>query len=202
MITIVNYGMGNIGSLLNMFKRIGVKANIESEPEQLLRANKIVLPGVGAFDSAMQRINQKPGLLEVLHQKANIEQIPILGICLGMQLLTNSSEEGELAGLGWINGSVKRFPSDINIKVPHMGWNIAIPAKQSKLTTGLDEQPRYYFVHSYYVNVLEKSHALMKTNYGLEFDSAIEKDNIMGVQFHPEKSHKFGMKILENFSLT
>lgn len=201
MITIVNYGMGNVGSMLNMFKRIGVKAALESEPESILRATKIVLPGVGAFDAAMQRINKKAGLLEALNQKANIEKVPILGVCLGMHLLTNSSEEGELDGLGWINGSVKKFPSNLDKKVPHMGWNIAKPIKQSKLTSALGEQPRYYFVHSYYVHVLDKSHTLMKTNYGLEFDSAIEKENIMGVQFHPEKSHKFGMKILENFSL-
>ncbi len=193
--------MGNIGSMLNMFKRVGVKAKVESEPEAILKANKIVLPGVGAFDAAMGRINQKPGLLEVLNQKANIEKVPILGVCLGMQLLTNSSEEGKRAGLGWIDGIVKRFPTDLEIKVPHIGWNTAKPTQKSKLVHGLGELPRYYFVHSYFVHVIDRSHAVMESFYGLEFDSAIEKENIMGVQFHPEKSHKYGMKILENFSL-
>jgi len=200
MITIVNYGMGNLGSMLNMFKRIGVKARIESDPDVLHGSEKLVLPGVGAFDAAMQRINAVPGLREVLEHKALTECVPIMGVCLGMQLLTRSSEEGQLAGLAWIPGVTRRFPRQERLKVPHMGWNVAHPNTPSIITTGLDSEPRYYFVHSYYVQVDDPTHSLMRTHYGLDFDSAIGRDNIYGVQFHPEKSHRFGMQILKNFA--
>ncbi len=192
--------MGNPGSLRNMFKRIGAKATIEADPEVIRYARKIVLPGVGAFDAAMERINHAPGLLEVLRGKALTERVPVLGVCLGMQLLTRSSEEGRLAGLGWIPGTTRRFPRQDGLKVPHMGWNIASPTTPSPLTTGIDSQSRYYFVHAYWVQVDEPSHSLMRTHYGLDFDAAIGRDNIFGVQFHPEKSHRFGMQILGNFA--
>ena len=200
MITIVNYGMGNLGSMLNMFKRIGVKACIESDPEAISQAKKLVLPGVGAFDAAMQRINASVGLRDVLDHKALTEQVPVLGVCLGMQLLTRGSEEGALPGLGWIQGATQRFPSDAGLKVPHMGWNIANCANPSKLTTDVGVEPRYYFVHSYCVAVDDPADSIMRTHYGLDFDSAIGRDNIYGVQFHPEKSHRFGMQILKNFA--
>ncbi len=199
MITIVNYGMGNLGSMLNMFKRIGVQVRIESDPEMIRNAEKLVLPGVGAFDAAMQRINEQPGLREVIEHKALIEQVPVLGVCLGMQLLTRSSEEGQLPGLGWISGTTQRFPRLEGLKVPHMGWNIANVSTPSRLTTGVGSEPRYYFVHSYYVQVDDSAHSLMRTHYGIDFDSAIGRDNIFGAQFHPEKSHRFGMQILKNF---
>ena len=153
MITIVNYGMGNLGSLLNMFRHIGVMAQVEADPDALCRAEKLVLPGVGAFDAAMERINSVPGLREVLDRKAVAEAVPVLGVCLGMQLLTRSSEEGRMAGLGWIPGATRRFPRREGLKVPHMGWNIAKPAASSPLTADLGSEPRYYFVHSYYVQV-------------------------------------------------
>jgi len=200
MITIVDYGMGNLGSMRNMFKRIGVKASIESDPEVIRRAEKLLLPGVGAFDAAMMRINSVPGLREVLEQKALTERLPILGVCLGMQLLTRTSEEGQLLGLGWIPGATIRFPRQAELKVPHMGWNVANPVGDSLLTADLGAEPRYYFVHSYYVRADESAHSLMRTHYGLDFDSAIGRDNIYGVQFHPEKSHRFGMRILQNFA--
>lgn len=200
MITIVNYGMGNLGSMLNMFKRIGVKACIESDPEDIRRAEKLVLPGVGAFDAAMQRINDTPGLREVLEHKATLEKIPVLGVCLGMQLLTQSSEEGKLNGLGWIAGAATRFPKLEGLKVPHMGWNVALPKTPSLLTTDVGVEPRYYFVHSYCVHVVNSENSLMRSHYGLDFDSAIGHGNIFGVQFHPEKSHRFGMQILKNFA--
>lgn len=200
MITIVNYGMGNLGSLLNMFKRIGVKARIESAPEAIRDANKLVLPGVGAFDAAMQCINDAPRLREALDHKALIERVPVIGVCLGMQLLTRSSEEGKLPGLGWIAGEARRFPRMEGLKVPHMGWNIAYPKTPSPLTHDLGIEPRYYFVHSYFVTVDDPEHSLMRTQYGIEFDSAIGNGNIYGAQFHPEKSHRFGMKILQNFA--
>ena len=192
--------MGNLGSLLNMFKRIGVQASIEYEPNVITKAKKLVLPGVGSFDKAMQQINETTGLREVLEYKAKVEKVPILGVCLGMQLLTSSSEEGQLSGLGWIPGVTRRFPSKECLKVPHMGWNIALPIISSPLTTGLGIEHRFYFVHSYYVQVDDPAHSLMRTCYGLDFDSAIGYGNLFGVQFHPEKSHRFGMQILKNFA--
>ena len=199
MITIVNYGMGNLGSLVNMFKRIGVKAVIQSEPKLIGEATKLVLPGVGAFDAAMDSINDIVGLREVLGQKVIHEKTPVLGVCLGMQLLTNGSEEGKQSGFGWIPGNVKRFPKLDKLKVPHMGWNIAKINNKSKLTNGIGEDPRYYFVHSYCVQVSNPEHSIMRSFHGIDFDSAISLGNIYGVQFHPEKSHRFGMKILKNF---
>jgi imidazole glycerol-phosphate synthase subunit HisH len=200
MITIVSYGMGNLGSLLNMFRHIGVMAQVEADPDALCHAEKLVLPGVGAFDAAMERINSVPGLREVLDRKAVAEGVPVLGVCLGMQLLTRSSEEGRMAGLGWIPGAARRFPRRDGLKVPHMGWNIAQPADPSPLTADLGNEPRYYFVHSYYVQVDNSDYSLMRTCYGIEFDSAIGRGNIYGVQFHPEKSHRFGMQLLKNFA--
>ena len=200
MITIVNYGMGNLGSMLSMFKRIGVSARIESDPAVIKHAKKLVLPGVGAFDTAMNCINTVPGLREVLDQKALIENVPILGACLGMQLLTGSSEEGTVPGLGWITGVSTRFPKQDGLKVPHMGWNVALPNTPSILTAQVGEAPRYYFVHSYCVHVDDPAHSLMRTHYGIDFDSAIWRDSIYGVQFHPEKSRRFGMQILQNFA--
>ena len=200
MITIVNYGMGNVGSLLNMFKRVGVKSCVTADPEVILRAVKLVLPGVGAFDAAMERINSLPGLRTALDVKALKEKVPVLGVCLGMQLLTRSSEEGSLSGLGWIPSVTTRFPKQDGLKVPHMGWNVALPNTSSPLTAQVGLEPRYYFVHSYCVHVDDPSDSLMRTRYGVNFDSAIGRDNIYGVQFHPEKSHRFGMHILKNFS--
>lgn len=200
MITIVNYGMGNLGSMRNMFKRIGVKASIESDPAVIRQAEKLVLPGVGAFDTAMTFINTVPGLREVLEYKALIENTPVLGVCLGMQLLTRSSEEGTLPGLGWIPGVTMRFPKQEGLKVPHMGWNVAMANTPSLLTAQVGEAPRYYFVHSYCVHVDDPAHSLMRTHYHIDFDSAIGRGHIYGVQFHPEKSHRFGMRILKNFA--
>lgn len=200
-VTIVDYGAGNLGSMLNMFKRIGVRASRESEPDIILRAKKLILPGVGAFDAAMRRMNDVPGLREVLDQKALKEQVPILGVCLGMQLLTHGSEEGQMDGLSWVPGTTCRFPRLKGLKVPHMGWNSARLNVPSRLTTALvGDEARYYFVHSYYVMVEDPAHSLMRTHYGLDFDSAIGRDNIYGVQFHPEKSHRFGIQFLKNFA--
>ena len=200
MITIIDYGMGNLGSLVNMFKRIGVNVAIESDPTIIKKSKKILLPGVGSFDAAMKCINNTPDLLEVLNYKAKIDCVPILGVCLGMQLLTRSSEEGILSGLDWIPATTKRIPKINGLKVPHMGWNIAKPTELSLLTNNISNSSRYYFVHSFCVHVDDHKYSLMKTNYGIDFDSAIRQDNIYGVQFHPEKSHNFGMQILKNFS--
>ena len=203
MITIVDYGLGNLGSIQNMFKYIGVKARIESDVDKIKSASKILLPGVGSFDTAMKKIN-KNGLKDVLYEKAVKEQIPVLGICLGMQLLTNSSEEGCLSGLGWISAKTLSYKNNIDKKnkIPHMGWNVVSKSGKSCLTQGFEdfEEMRFYFVHSYFVKVDDEKNSILKTSYGLEFDSAIQKDNIYGAQFHPEKSHKFGMKLFRNFA--
>lgn len=199
MITIVDYGLGNLGSIKNMFKRVGVKAEIQSDLGTIAGAEKILLPGVGKFDAAMARINET-GLRSVLDRKALEEKVPVLGICLGMQLLTNGSEEGELAGLGWIDADAKRFPKDEKLKVPHMGWNLVCQSSPSSLIELLPEEPRFYFVHSYYVQVNNFANSLFKTTYGLEFDSGVVSENIYGVQFHPEKSHKFGMALFKRFA--
>lgn len=199
MIAIVNYGMGNLGSIQNMFRRIGVPARIVSDPVELRQSSKVLLPGVGAFDAAMVRI-AAAGLRPVLDELALERRVPLLGICLGMQLLTRSSEEGKLPGLGWIAGGAQRFPRVAGLPVPHMGWNVARPSGRSGLTEGLGAEPRFYFVHSYYVRVDDEQDSLLKTTYGLPFDSAINHGNIYGAQFHPEKSHKFGMQLLKNFA--
>ena len=203
MITIVDYGMGNLGSIKNMFKYIGVEATIESDVDKIKNASKILLPGVGSFDTAMKKINETD-FKEVLNEKALKEQVPVLGICLGMQLLTNSSEEGTLPGLGWIDAKTISFKDRIDKKyrIPHMGWNIVNKSNDSLLTNGFEEfeETRFYFVHSYFVKVEDEINSMLKTHYGVKFDSAIQKDNIYGAQFHPEKSHKFGMKLFENFA--
>lgn len=203
MITIVDYGMGNLGSIKNMFKYIGVESTIQSDVDKIKNASKILLPGVGSFDTAMKKINER-NINEVLNEKALKEQVPILGICLGMQLLTNSSEEGNLEGLGWIDAKTLSFKNRIDkqYKIPHMGWNVVNQSNKSLLTNGFEEfiESRFYFVHSYFVKVTEEKNSILKTNYGIEFDSAIQKENIFGAQFHPEKSHKFGMKLFENFA--
>lgn len=201
MITIIDYGMGNLGSIYNMFQKIGVVSKITGDIEEIKNAQKILLPGVGAFNNAMIRINEG-GFRNILEQKALIEKIPFLGICLGMQLLTDGSEEGDLPGLGLIPAKTIRFNfnNKENLKVPHMGWNTVYESINSQLTKDLPDEPKFYFVHSYYVKVGEKKNSILRTKYGIEFDSAIQKHNIFGVQFHPEKSHKFGMKLLENFA--
>jgi len=198
MIVIVDYGMGNLGSILNMFKKIGVEAKITSDHQDIYNAEKLLLPGVGAFDAAITRI-QKTGLREILDHKAKVDHTPILGICLGMQLLTNGSEEGSLPGLGWIPAHTRHFPAQSGLKVPHMGWNSVKPNRPSKLTQNFPTDSRFYFVHSYYVTVENPQDSILRTTYGIKFDSAIQHDNIYGAQFHPEKSHKFGIQLFKNF---
>jgi len=200
MVTIVDYGMGNLGSIVNMFKKINVQAKITKDINEIEKADKILLPGVGAFDAAMSKIKES-GFTQVLDYKAKEQKVPVLGICLGMQLLTDSSEEGVLPGLGWIPAKTIKFnfTKESGLKVPHMGWNLVKENRPSKLTIDFEEESRFYFVHSYYVKCENDENSILKTNYGLTFDSAIQKDNIFGAQFHPEKSHKFGMKLLKNF---
>ncbi|MGZ5218807.1 MAG: imidazole glycerol phosphate synthase subunit HisH, partial [Chitinophagaceae bacterium] len=169
-----------------------------SDPEVIYKAKKILLPGVGAFDPAMEKLTGT-GLREVLDHKALVEKVPVLGICLGMQLLTRGSDEGELPGLNWIPAYTNKFPAS-NLKVPHMGWNLVEPTTPSPLTEQFDKEFRFYFVHSYFVKTDDSYHSILRTNYGVEFDSAIQNDNIFGAQFHPEKSHRYGMQFFKNFS--
>jgi glutamine amidotransferase len=200
MIVIINYGLGNLGSIKNMFKKIGVESIITSDHKLISKADKLVLPGVGNFGKGMYEL-EKSGLRELLDTLVLKNKIPILGICLGMQLMTNESEESESKGLGWIPSKTLKFDFDsVSMKVPHMGWNTVEVSNENKLINKSNEEIRYYFVHSYYVKVSEEKDSIAKTKYGISFDSAFSRDNIYGVQFHPEKSHKFGMNLLRNFS--
>lgn len=200
MITIVDYGLGNLGSIQNMFKKVGAESLITSDIEKISSAKKILLPGVGAFDAAIERID-KLGFRQVLNQKATVEKVPFLGICLGMQLLAHSSEEGHLPGLGYVNGHVKRFKlEDKKLKVPHMGWNEINITNNSPLTQNFEDDCRFYFVHSYYMECVDSKNVNAETTHGITFHSVVYNDNVFGAQFHPEKSHKFGMKMFENFS--
>jgi glutamine amidotransferase len=200
-IVIVDYGMGNLGSILNMLKKIGVSARVSSDAHEIEAAEKLILPGVGAFDTGMLRLREL-GLLDILDSKALVRKAPILGVCLGMQLLTKESEEGLLPGLGWIDGKAIRFrfdPKQSNLKIPHMGWNSVTIHREGSLFKGMDQDVRFYFVHSYHVVCNDEQDVLATTDYGYGFVSAVQRENIMGAQFHPEKSHKFGMKLLRNF---
>ncbi|MHA2022717.1 MAG: imidazole glycerol phosphate synthase subunit HisH [Candidatus Thorarchaeota archaeon] len=201
MIVIVDFGMGNLGSIQNMFARIDLKAKITSDLDIIRNAEKLILPGVGAFDMAMTNLKNQ-GMIPILNKLVIEEKVPILGICLGMQLLTSGSEEGVLAGLNWVESDTIRFQfnNEQNLRIPHMGWNTVQIEQNSCLFDGMYEEPRFYFVHSYYVKCGNVDNILTTTNYGIDFTSSVVHDNIYGVQFHPEKSHKFGMKILKNFA--
>jgi glutamine amidotransferase len=200
MIVIIDYNAGNPASILNMLKRAGKEAVISSEKSVVEQASKLILPGVGAFDYGMNNLLNS-GLLQTLNQKVLEQRVPFLGICLGMQLLMAGSEEGREPGLGWIEGQAVRFDNTHpNLKVPHMGWNFLQMKKESRLFTGMFEDPRFYFVHSYFVRCSQEADVLCTTDHQTPFVSGIEKGNIAGVQFHPEKSHKYGICLLKNFA--
>jgi imidazole glycerol-phosphate synthase subunit HisH len=200
MIAIVDYGMGNLGSIQNMLKKIGAEAVIASDAATISRASKLILPGVGAFDAGMDSLHRS-GLLPALQDRVRSAGVPTLGICLGMQLMTRSSSEGERHGLGWIDATTLRFaPADASLKVPHMGWNVARPVRTDALVKALPDEARFYFVHSYYVVCDRPDDVLLVTRHGNEFHSGFRHGNVIGVQFHPEKSHRFGMHLLRNFA--
>lgn len=200
MITIIDYGMGNLGSVQNMLNRIGVQSQVTSNINDIEKADKLLLPGVGAFGAAMNLIREN-NLVDIINYKVSEKKTPVLGICLGMQLLTKHSEEGNVDGLGWINAVTRKFQFlDNNLKIPHMGWNFVDIKQKNAFTENLDAESKFYFVHSYYVECADTTNVLATTFYGNEFHSIIHHENIFGAQFHPEKSHKYGMQILSNFS--
>ena len=200
-VSIIDYGHGNLGSILNMINRIGGSATLVSDPKNLASARKIILPGIGAFDSGMNAL-QNRGFIEVLLKKVTEEGAPLLGICLGMQMLGDFSEEGVSKGLGLIDGGCVRFrntSNDPKLKIPQIGWNEVLPTKDSKLLCNIDATPRFYFVHSYHFVCQNEADIAATSEFGGSFVAAVERKNIFGVQFHPEKSHRFGMKLIQNF---
>ncbi len=201
MITIVDYGVGNLSSIANMIKKVGGSHEITGDPEKIRKAEKLILPGVGHFAKGMENLRNS-GFIEILNHKALVEKVPVLGICLGMQLLTKHSEEGNTDGLGWIQAKTVRFnfgESKEKNKIPHMGWNEIIIKSSTPLLKGFHEAPRFYFVHSFHVKVENPENIICTAHHGYEFVCGIQSDNVMGVQFHPEKSHKFGMQLIRNF---
>jgi imidazole glycerol-phosphate synthase subunit HisH len=200
MITIVNYGVGNLASIKNMLKKAGFDAVLATEKSEIEQASKLILPGIGAFDHCMSEFN-KSGLREMVTKKALGDNTPLLGICVGLQMLMENSEEGVEPGLGWIKGKTIKFKKEAlgDLKIPHMGWTNVQIVKDTPVTRDLGNEPRFYFVHSYYVQPEDQSDTMLTATYGYEFTAAVNRNNIFGAQFHPEKSHKYGMKILENF---
>ncbi len=202
MITIIDYGLGNIRAFYTVFEQLKMKVKIASTPDALKEATKLILPGVGAFDYAMQKLNES-GMRELVEEKVLVQKMPVLGVCVGMQMLANSSDEGVLPGLGWIDGRVKRFEPSTSpqIQLPHMGWNTILPQNNSPLLKGIAPDSRFYFLHSYYFENSTTAHRIAETIYGVSFCSAVQHENIFGVQFHPEKSHSNGVQLLRNFAI-
>jgi glutamine amidotransferase len=200
MIYIVDYGIGNLGSIENIILRTGGEVRISSNPTEIEKATKLILPGVGNFDYGMKKLNES-GLNELIEQKALKEKIPTLGICLGAQMMCKSSEEGIEPGLGWFDANVKKFDflDNAQLRVPHMGWNFVKTKKDSLITKDLAENSRFYFVHSYHMLPNVKEDLLFETSYGYNFASGLQRDNLYALQFHPEKSHSFGKQIFKNF---
>lgn len=202
MITIVDYDAGNIKSIVNMLRALGVASRISGEPGEIATAERLILPGVGHFDHGMGELCKR-GLVAALERRVREDGIPILGICLGAQLLTRSSEEGTQPGLGWINGRTVRFDRarmDTSLRVPHMGWADTRALRANPLLDGAADGARFYFVHSYHIICDDPGQAILGARYGYDFTCGVQRANILGVQFHPEKSHRFGMQVLRNFA--
>ena len=201
MIAIIDYGVGNIRAFANIYKKLGIPIIIARKEDDLKGADRLILPGVGAFDHAMLQLKES-GMKEFLDELVLKDKIPVIGICVGMQMLAHSSEEGQLQGLGWLDASVKKFDGNTihySTHLPHMGWNDVKPIKENTILNGLEKDAKFYFLHSYYFHCNHQENVIATTNYGMEFSCGVNKENIYGVQFHPEKSHQFGVQLLENF---
>lgn len=202
MITIIDYGLGNVLAFVNVYSRLNIPVAVAKSANDLINATKLILPGVGSFDHAMQQLDQS-GMRQPVEQLVLQNAMPVLGICVGMQMLAKFSDEGGLPGLGWIDGEVKKFdlsamPRGSNL--PHMGWNDVKPVADGGLFKGMEQDARFYFLHSFYFECHQQSDILAMTDYGGQFSCAVRRDNVYGVQFHPEKSHHFGSQLLKNFA--
>lgn len=202
MITIIDYGLGNVLAFVNVYNRLNIPVTVAKSANDLVDATKLILPGVGAFDHAMRQFDQS-GMRQTVEHLVVQNAMPVIGICVGMQMLAKCSDEGELPGLGWIDGRVKKFnlltmPHGTNL--PHMGWNDVMPVANGGLFKGMEQDARFYFLHSFYFECHQSQNVLAFTDYGGQFSSAVKRDNIYGVQFHPEKSHHFGSQLLKNFA--
>jgi len=201
MIAIVDYGLGNIRAFVNLYERLNIPIKVAHTANDLKAASKIILPGVGAFDYAMTMLNNS-GMRDELEHQVLTNRIPVIGICVGMQILAKSSEEGKLPGLGWIDGTVKKIDvSTIKYKttIPHMGWNNICPATNAGLMKGFDNKSRFYFLHSFYLDCNNPEDTIATAEYGINFTCAVKRSNVFGIQFHPEKSHENGIRLLQNF---
>jgi glutamine amidotransferase len=199
MIVIVDYGVGNVGSVHNMLRKIGARARVSGAAGDVAGARKLILPGIGHFGSGMAKL-KATGLIPVLEEQVLQRRKPVLGICLGMQMMTRGSEESSVAGLGWVDATTRRFAESAELRVPHMGWNVVRPRNGSQLFDAAANEPeRFYFVHSYFVHAADPQHVAATCSYGCEFAASFEVGNLYGVQFHPEKSHLFGMALLRRF---
>lgn len=202
MITIIDYGLGNIQAFVNVYKRLNIAVSVAKNAAELSGAQRLILPGVGAFDHAMERLNSS-GMRDELERLVGDEKVPVLGICVGMQILAESSDEGQRPGLGWVKGSVKGFSAVPELKglpLPHMGWNDVLPRLDSPLFKGLEKDSRFYFLHSFYFDCMGGGGGIASASYGHDFICAVAEGNVFGVQFHPEKSHHFGTTLLKNFA--
>jgi glutamine amidotransferase len=203
MITLIDYGVGNIFAFQNVYKRLDISTKIAKTHEDLSGAKKLILPGVGSFDYAMGQLNAS-GMRETLDELVLEKKVPVIGICVGMQMMGNRSDEGKLEGLKWIDSEILKFDESLiqqRTKLPHMGWNDVTPISNHPLFSGLEKEAIFYFLHSYYFKCNNPAESIAISDYGISFTSAVNRDNVFGIQFHPEKSHQYGEKLLHNFAM-